>query len=526
MTIPAATTEWTADVLARRALASRLRTVATVLLPGEPLPNSDLPEADAGDLLERLIAAVSKDNSDSRVWLLLTGLAGGYPLPREVEAIRRRIEFDDPLTTALYLMDSALSRIQMVGEPLAELELVVGGVLADVDHSAKYDLHTGIQRVARNLLPVWHGAHPDVVPVAWTDRQGGLRRLDERERERILEWSQRGHDVERAAVPKRGGSIGVTSLVVPWRSVVVLVEVPAVGVADRVAGLGLCSGNRVVAIGYDAIPVVSADMVPPAEAAKFTRYLTAVKATDRVAGISATATAELAGFVRMLPTQGLTGPIVGEVSLPSPAAATGVPGVIRRSPPMVLVVGSHEPRKNHLAVLHAAEILWREGVQFSLEFIGGSGWGEEFPRRAAALTAAGRAIQVRKGVSDADLDRAYAEASFTVFPSVHEGYGLPVAESLAHGTPAITSNFGSTAEIGAGGGALLVDPRNDRELTDAMRTLLTGPAELARLRAQIAGRTETTWTDYARALWEFLVAPELIELTGGDVDLEAPRATS
>ena len=44
---------------------------------------------------------------------------------------------------------------------------------------------------------------------------------------------------------------------------------------------------------------------------------------------------------------------------------------------MVLMVGSFEPRKNHLGVLHAAETLWREGLDFELTFIGGSGWGSE-----------------------------------------------------------------------------------------------------------------------------------------------------
>jgi len=516
---PAAADE--VEALARRALAARLRTAATVLMPGEALPDSAVPEADAGALLERLIVAVVADNTDERVWLLMTALVGGYPLPREVEAIRRRIEFDDPLDTALYLLDTALSRIQMVGEPLAELELVVGGVLADVDHSAKHDLHTGIQRVARNLLPEWHGEHPEVLPVVWTERLGALRRLDEAETDRILAWSAHGPVLAAPARPVT--ATGPMRLVVPWRSVVVLVEVPAVGVADRVAGVGMCSGNRVVAIGYDAIPVVSADMVPLVESAKFTRYLTVMKSASRVAGISVTAAAEFAGFARMLPTQGLTGPIVGEVSLPSPAVAPDLPGVTRRSPPMILVVGSHEPRKNHLAILHAAEILWREGLVFSLEFIGGSGWGDEFPRRAAALTAAGRAIEVRKGVSDADLDRAFAAASFTVFPSLHEGYGLPVAESFAHGVPVITSDFGSTEEIAAGGGALLVDPRNDRDLTDAMRTLLTDPGKRASLRAEIAGRTESTWADYARGLWEFLVTPELAALA--ELPVQAERSS-
>ena len=173
----------------------------------------------------------------------------------------------------------------------------------------------------------------------------------------------------------------------------------------------------------------------------------------------------------------------------------------------MLVVGSHEPRKNHLAILHSAERLWREGCEFTLTFIGGSGWGEDFPRAVARLLAAGRTVDVKRAVTDAELMRAYDTASFTVFPSLHEGFGLPVVESLTHGTPVITSKFGATAEIGEGGGVLLIDPRNDAELTEAMRTLLTEPSTLSRLRREIRERPSRGWDRYASELWDWLVEP-------------------
>ena len=165
---------------------------------------------------------------------------------------------------------------------------------------------------------------------------------------------------------------------------------------------------------------------------------------------------------------------------------------------------------DHLAVLHAAEVLWREGLRFDLRFIGGSGWGAEFPRRAADLAAAGRPVEVLKSVSDQDLDEALATAAFTVFPSLHEGYGLPVVESLTHGTPAISSDFGATAEIAADGGVLTIDPRDDQALQVAMRRLLTDPAALSGLREQIGRRPDRRWSDYADQLWSELVAPVLL----------------
>ena len=92
-----------------------------------------------------------------------------------------------------------------------------------------------------------------------------------------------------------------------------------------------------------------------------------------------------------------------------------------------------------------------------------------------------------------------------VFPSLNEGFGLPVAEALASGTPVVTSGYGSMAEIAADGGALLVDPRDDRSIAAAMRTVLTQPAERARLAAEARRRPARTWDDYAAGVWSTLV---------------------
>jgi glycosyltransferase involved in cell wall biosynthesis len=99
-----------------------------------------------------------------------------------------------------------------------------------------------------------------------------------------------------------------------------------------------------------------------------------------------------------------------------------------------------------------------------------------------------------------------------VFPSLHEGFGLPVAESLALAVPVVTSNYGSTAEIAREGGCLLVDPRNDDAIAAAMRKLLTDDHLHARLLAECLARTPRSWADYADELWTRAVIP-LLETT-------------
>ena len=182
----------------------------------------------------------------------------------------------------------------------------------------------------------------------------------------------------------------------------------------------------------------------------------------------------------MLAGTGLPGPEVCAVPLPVEAEPAGEQA--RRDAhdeltvaglPMVLVVGSHEPRKNHLAVLHAMELLWRDGLSFSVVFVGGNAWrSERFTARLAELQAAGRPVESRSGLSDALLWGAYAAAHLVLFPSLNEGFGLPVAEALASGTPVVTSGYGSMREIAEAGGALFVDPRDDADIAAKVRRLL------------------------------------------------------
>jgi glycosyltransferase involved in cell wall biosynthesis len=249
----------------------------------------------------------------------------------------------------------------------------------------------------------------------------------------------------------------------------------------------------------------------------FARNLAALRYADRVATISHATAEEYLGWRGMCHGRGPRGPEVTPVPLPVEARvpdeeALGRARRLLKLPdhPVVLVVGSHEPRKNHLAVVQAAELLWRDGLKFTLAMVGAGSWrAEAYDQTVAERIAAGRPLLSIRGLPDDLLWAAYHVADFTVFPSLHEGFGLPVAESLAAGTPAITSNFGSMREIvapeGTPLGGLLVDPRDDHGLADAMRTLLTDAGTRERLIAETRSRPQRTWDDYASELWDYLV---------------------
>jgi glycosyltransferase involved in cell wall biosynthesis len=480
------------------ALAERVASVAPYLLPSGPPPS----EQDTGALLDRLVARVAADRDPAPMWALLAAVCAAYPTRDDMDRVRRRLQLADPEPLTLAFLEAA-HPLAAQGDISARAEVVPGAVLVDVDFTAKHDLNSGIQRVCRSLLPIWAAEH-DVVPVVWNLEASALRRLTRAEEDRVLRWGEepRSSTVSAAATADRPGTF-----LVPWDAVVVVMESTGGDLADRLAGLGDRSGSRLVAVVYDAIPVVSSDLVLSYVATGFVRYLAAIKFARRLAAISETAAEEFRGFVQSLPVQGLTGPEV--IAVPLGGDAAPVVPAAPSTVPMILAVGSHEPRKNHLTVLHCADLLWREGLVFSLQFIGAGGWGDAFPERVGELRRAGRPVVVRQAVTEAELDEAYASAAFTVFPSLHEGYGLPVIESLSHGTPAVTSGFGSMREVAEPGGVVTVDPRDSDALAGVMRRLLTEPEALAALRAEISARPGRDWRDYADELWERLVRPEL-----------------
>lgn len=482
------------------ALAQRLGAAAEVLLDPEQLVDVPAePSASRASALLPLLVDLCADPRRLDVrWLVLTAVFGAFPTADELKGFGRYVELAQPE----HAESGLLARV--VAEPRRgrldlPMTVVAGSTVIDVDFCARHDTHTGIHRVVRETVPRWRAAH-EVHPVAWIDEYSAFRALAPREESRVFRFGEdvRHDPAEEAAYRPR--------LVVPWRSTVVLADVPNAQAGAELASLARFSGSTLAMIGYDMIPITSAEMRPASDAVSFAQYLTVVKHAHRVAGISRSAAAEFSGFAHAVAAQGLPGPEVREVQLVGepPHAGVGAPRAASTLP-VVLCVGSREPHKNQRAALHAAERLWRDGVDLEVRLVGGPGFSDAVLRPVIErLQAAGRPLVDLGRVSDEVLTAEMTAADVVFFASLHEGYGLPVAEALACGTPVITSNFGSQLEIAENGGCLVVDPRDDDAVTEALRRLVTDPAELERLRAEAAARPVRTWDDYARDLWAFV----------------------
>ena len=499
-----------ADPATRAGLARRINTLLGALGHSVPLGEADL----VASLYPALEMA-----GPPELWLALAVLIGALPDSATLVQTVRAAELDGPIAA----LGRALSESGQLGaERWSDVEVVTGSVVVDVHHTSRTEVSTGIQRVARETVRRWNRDH-DVIMIGWTFGYRALRRLDAGE----IQWVLNGpspraptgspEDGAGGANEAGGASVRDEPTVVPWRCTLLLPELPAeADQARRYQALARYSGSTTGVIGYDCVPLMASETSAEGMAEGFALYLGAAAHFDRLAAISNAAATEYEGWRAMLAGTARRGPEVRaialtvEASTPSEAAMEAARDLITIDTlPTVLAVGSHEPRKNHLAVIQAAELLWRDGLRFSLTFVGGHAWKSEvFAAQVQALQGIHRPIQTIRGLSDELLWAAYRVAYCTVFVSVHEGFGLPAAESLASGTPVITSNFGSMLEIAANGGAIVVDPADDDAITSALRRILEQQSLRDRLADEAAALQWRSWDDYARETWDFLTGSE------------------
>jgi glycosyltransferase involved in cell wall biosynthesis len=166
---------------------------------------------------------------------------------------------------------------------------------------------------------------------------------------------------------------------------------------------------------------------------------------------------------------------------------------------IILHVGAIQKRKNIARLVQAFEALdpsWR------LVLAGSNGYGwEEILARIASSRARHRVL-VTGYVSAPDLARWYARASIFAFPSLDEGFGMPVLEAMAAGLPVVTSNRSALTEV-AGDAAMLVNPEDTTALQDALQELTTDQELRSRLAAEGRARAQIfSWEKTVRETWD------------------------
>lgn len=258
---------------------------------------------------------------------------------------------------------------------------------------------------------------------------------------------------------------------------------------------------RFAAIFHDAIPLKHPHITWPQSVARHPEYMKRLARFDRVWAVSEASRDELIGFWRW---QGIeTMPPVEVLALG--ADFDGTPRVTERRPAplaQLLGVGILEPRKNQLFLLDVCKSLWTEGLEFELHLVGrvNPHFGEPILTRIKALRRKYRGLHYHEAASDAGVAKLYATARATVFPTIAEGCGLPLLESLWMGVPCVCSDLPVLRENADGGGCLPVAVNDPAAWKAALRRVLTNDVFCAQLAGEAVTRPLPIWTEAAHVI--------------------------
>lgn len=180
-------------------------------------------------------------------------------------------------------------------------------------------------------------------------------------------------------------------------------------------------------------------------------------------------------------------PVEDPAAIAATAARHGLPM------PYFLYVGTVQPRKNLTRLIEAFAQATGAGLPHTLAIAGRRGWLTDAIERRAAELGAARRVRFLGYVPDADLPALLGGATAFLFPSLYEGFGMPVLEAMACGAPVLSSNTSALPEV-AGDAALLVDPEDAGAIAAGISRLAGDAALRAELRERGRERAAAfTW---------------------------------
>lgn len=278
------------------------------------------------------------------------------------------------------------------------------------------------------------------------------------------------------------------------------------------------SGGKVVALVYDVLPLTHPTFCSPVFSAAFEKCIAAMtRQSDLFLSISATSALEFTALATKKAWRSDPFPPVKVIPLGSDFAdqrhvaalerialekqsqdlrsfATSVDG-------FCLMVGSIEsPRKNHVLVLEAMQRHWSKNGTMGLLIIGRPGWqSAEVIAHVRKLRKSGRPLLHLANATDCDLKAAYSKAACLLFPSLAEGFGLPIVEAISLGLPVLASDIPVHREVG--GSLVEYFPLGDAEILSQM---IARYAAQGREKASIFGTSPRlpTWAECLESIAE------------------------
>ena len=314
----------------------------------------------------------------------------------------------------------------------------MGKILIDVTQSSRSSNNSGIQVVTRNLFREIKSFN-EIVPITWDDRICKFALLSKKEL-KILTHPFSNSYLAKARPNKEENPfhkdlfktilrINRTVNFRHYNPKSDLVFFPEVFRDKRVKHIHKLIDFRYKKVGifYDANVLRNPKFTPLARTKNFENYLKIISSFNAISCISN----ESKSTLEKLSFDGKIQDHITVDHLPVEKPKKNYPSTIQKNP-LILCVSTLAYNKNHLTLLKAVERLWASGITFELELIGqyDPSWSHKVLEQIKILQNKQRPIKWLKHVDQEILERKYSTCSFTVYPSLFEGFGLPILESL------------------------------------------------------------------------------------------------
>jgi FkbM family methyltransferase len=399
----------------------------------------------------------------------------------------------------------------------------VGTIYYWVDSTVSFPKNTGIQRVNRQLARGLLNLGFDLVPVKWDKTARAFSEATQEERAYLAQWN--GPGPAQWALPP--SSARPNSWFLMTELPLNLSTQEQLQVLEHARSIGL----KCAAVFYDAIPWKLRQDYPEHFASAHREYMGTLAEYELVLPISEFSRSDLIQFLgstlerpRSLDTRIKAAILPGE--LIERARTTTLPRRGNSGVITVLCVGTVEPRKNHLRLIEAFISAQKRTKKKLKLIIAGRECVPDLTASINGLIALNPNISWEMNADDARLQQLYDMSDFTVYPSLEEGFGLPILESLWCGRPCICASFGAMSEVAHSGGCLTVDVRNVADLADAILEL-SEKKTLDTLTREAIEIDFKSWHDYAlevslqlaRSTSEHVIKKDLISKS--EIDIRA-----
>lgn len=372
-------------------------------------------------------------------------------------------------------------------------------VLLFCQETLECQLNSGIQRYTRKLAKSLLEAGIRVVPVTLKEPGGQLSLANAKQLD-IFSWYN-GPQI--SSWPKELGSNDI-SYFMNRASRIIYPELPNNLGSDnlnRVFSAARSNKLKIVSVFHDAIAYILKDYYSVAAQRNFLKYMQELSASDMIVAVSESSKVDYERYIRKPKNPRLK---VSSILLPHDIDVSNIcsPKNNDTKEINILCVSAFEKRKNHIGLVKAFRNARRkasaQGYSLNLTFIAAYESSDTVFMGKIKQVCDQSGIKIKVNVSEEELEQSYADADFTVYPSVYEGYGLPIVESLSRNTPVICSNTSSMKELADQlGGVKTFDPNDIKTLSDQIILLATKPRERSQLIKEISQISHDSWKNYA-----------------------------